>query len=453
MTKMILDYNYASSSSIACGVSDESLLQQVEKAKRGMAKLNDMVKEKKVGFPNLPYQDVTNIKGFAKEIYKKYNDLVVIGIGGSALGFESVVNALLPHGYNSLSFADRKGYPRYWLLDNADPALASSVMKFCNPEDTFVLVISKSGSTVETAANFALIYEWMKSKSVDLKKHIAVVTDPSKGPLYDLSQDKGLPNFPLGNDIGGRFSVLSSVGLLPAAILGIDIERMLKGAATVVESDHRQLFAMAGVYMHYLDQKRPINILMPYSSRLNKFAEWYCQLWGESLGKRYTTDNREIYFGNTPVKAVGAVDQHSQLQLYREGPDDKFITFIELAAHDNEKTLNGSFHPVFEYLTGHKMGALLNAELHATEAALSLSGRPSMRLELNLLDEAGLGQLFMLFQYVTAIIGLSNDIDPFDQPGVEEGKDFAYGLMGRKGYDGKKKQFDELYVKHKQYII
>jgi glucose-6-phosphate isomerase len=376
----------------------------------------------------------------------------VIGIGGSALGFEAVVNAMLPYNYNSLSFADRKGYPRYWLLDNADPTLAGSALKHCNPEDTLVLVISKSGSTMETAANFSLIYEWLKAKSVDLKKHIAVVTDPNEGPLFNLSQEKNLLNFPLEHNIGGRFSVLSPVGLLPAAMLGVDIKSMLDGAAIMVESDKSQMLAMSAIYMYYMD-KRPINILMPYSSRLIKFADWFCQLWGESLGKRTTTDDREVFFGNTPVKAVGAVDQHSQLQLYREGPDDKFITFIELMAHDNEKTLDGSFCDLYGYLTGVKMGTLLNTELHATEAALKLSERPSMRLELNALDEIELGKLFMLFQYVVATIGLANDINPFDQPGVEESKRFAYGLMGRSGYEDKKTEFEKIYVKRPQYII
>jgi glucose-6-phosphate isomerase len=243
------------------------------------------------------------------------------------------------------------------------------------------------------------------------------------------------------------------VGLLPAAILGVDIDRMLKGAAAVVESDWKQFLTISAIYMHFLDQKRPMNVLMPYTTRLAKFSEWFCQLWGESLGKKYTTDGKEIFFGNTPVKAVGAIDQHSQLQLFREGPDDKFVTFIEIASHDNEKTLSGDFNKVFNYLTGHKMGGLLNAELHATEAALFMSGRPSMRLELPTLDEESLGQLFMLFQYVTAVVGLANNINPFDQPGVEEGKEFAYGLMGREGFDKKKAQFDDLYVKRPEYIV
>ena len=452
MSKMLLDYNFSVLKNMKCGISEEQLEIQTEKARKGLAKLSDMVKAKEVGFTELPYQNIDEIKTIARELSGTYNDLIVLGIGGSALGFEAVVDALLPHGYNSLSFNVRRSFPRHWLLDNADPSLVNSVLKYCNQEDTFVLVISKSGSTVETAANFALVYEWLKSKNQDMKKHILVITDPDKGILREFVNEKGVRSMPLADNVGGRYSVLSPVGLLPAAMLGIDVDKILSGAAKVVESDWKQFLTMAAIYMHFMES-RNITALMPYSSRLVKFAEWFCQLWGESLGKCKSVNGETIYFGTTPLRLTGSVDQHSQLQLLREGPDDKFITFIGLSSHEGEKTLKGDMHSAYSYMTGFKMGDLLNAELKATEAALLTLGRPSMKLELTMLDEDGLGQLFMIFQYVVAIIGLANDIDPFNQPGVEEGKDFAYGIMGRKGYEEKKAQFDKLYVKKPEFII
>ncbi len=453
MAKLSLDYNFSARKNVECGISEEQLDAQTEKARQGFGRLTDMVKAKAVGFTELPYQNTDEIKTVAKELSRKYNDLIVIGIGGSSLGFEAIVNAMLPHGYNSLSFTDRRSFPRYWLLDNADPSLVNSVLKYCNQEDTFVLVISKSGGTVETAVNFALVYEWLKSKTQDMKKHIMVITDPKKGPLREFATDKGVRSMTLGDNIGGRYSVLSPVGLLPAAILGIDIDRILDGAAKVVESDWKQFLTMAAIYMHFMDQGRNITALMPYSSRLIKFSEWFCQLWGESLGKNTAAGGEQKHFGTTPLRLTGSVDQHSQLQLLREGPDDKFITFIGLASHEGEKTLKGDLHSAYSYMAGFKMGDLLNAEMQATEAALFKLGRPSMKLELTMLDEGGLGQLFMIFQYVVAIIGLANNIDPFNQPGVEEGKDFAYGIMGRKGYEKKKAEFDKLYVKKPEFIV
>ncbi|MDR2400910.1 MAG: glucose-6-phosphate isomerase [Deferribacteraceae bacterium] len=452
MNKLTIDYNFAVKEKLNAGITSEELEFQKGKAQKGLAILTDMVKNGSVGFPELPKQKLDEIKAIAKGQGHKYNDLVVIGIGGSALGFEAVVNALLPSGYNSLSFADRLSYPRYWLLDNADPGIAYSVLKYCNPEDTYVIVISKSGSTLETAINFSLVYEWLKASGHDMKKRLCIITDPSKGPLREFANINAIPNIALPSSIGGRFSVLSPVGLLPAALLGVDIEKLLAGAASVVEGDWSKTLTLAAIYMHFMG-KRPINVLMPYSSRLVKFAEWYCQLWGESLGKRYTNSGGEVYFGTTPLRTSGAIDQHSQLQLFREGPDDKFITFISLAQHYHDRAVESAVHDSFSYIVGHKVGELLNTELSATEGALFTLSRPSVRLNIEQLDAYSLGQLFMLFQYITAVIGLANDIDPFNQPGVEEGKDFAYGLMGRQGFEHKREEFEKVYVKSPEFIV
>jgi glucose-6-phosphate isomerase len=452
MNKLTIDYNFAAQEKISCGITADELELQKSKVQKGFAALTDMVKSGEVGFPELPRQKLDDIKTIAKGQGHKYNDLIVIGIGGSALGFEAIVNALLPSGYNSLSFADRLSYPRYWLLDNADPTIAASVLKYCNPEDTYVIVISKSGSTLETAINFSLIYDWLKASGQDLKKHLCVVTDPVKGPLRDFANAEAIPSISLPASIGGRFSVLSAVGLLPASFLGVDIDKLLAGAASVVDDGWDKMLTLSAIYMHFMGN-RPINVLMPYSSRLVKFAEWYCQLWGESLGKRRNKAGSDIYFGTTPLRTSGAIDQHSQLQLFREGPDDKFISFISLSQHDQDRAVERVVHNSFSYIVGRKVGELLNTELAATEGALYTLSRPSLRINIEQLDAYSLGQLFMLFQYVTAVIGLANDIDPFNQPGVEEGKDFAYGLMGRKNYEHKKREFEEIYVKSPEYII
>jgi glucose-6-phosphate isomerase len=451
MQELMLDYNFAMK--VNGALTHEKLEDQIQKARKGLACLANMVKTRSVGFPELPLQKSDDIRAISKECLHKFNDLVVIGIGGSALGFEAIVNALLPSGYNSLSYADRRGYPRYWLLDNTDPSVVNSVLKFCNSEDTYVVVISKSGTTLETAINFSMVFQWLTEGVKNIKKHICVVTDPQKGPLRDIVKEKELTSLALPANIGGRYSVLSAVGLLPAALLGLDTDRLLQGAQKIVESDLNLVLYLSSIYMHFLDNKRSINVLMPYSSRLVKFAEWFCQLWGESLGKRYTTDGKEVYFGSTPMRTTGAIDQHSQLQLFREGPDDKLITFLALSQHDMDRAVTCDIHESFNYLLGHKIGELLNTELNATESALYTLSRPSIRINLSSLDELTLGALFMLFQYVVATIGLANDIDPFDQPAVEEGKDFAYGLMGRAGYEHKKAEFEKLYVKREEFII
>ena len=194
----------------------------------------------------------------------------------------------------------------------------------------------------------------------DLKKHIVVVTDPNKGPLREYATQNNLKTFPIEASIGGRFSVMSPVGLVPAAFLGIDIDKMLAGAASITDEGIEQVMTLAAIYLYFMDKGKSINVLMPYSSRLDKFAEWFCQLWGESLGKKYTMDGKEITFGTTPVRTVGAIDQHSQIQLFREGPLDKVVTFIGLETHDNDVSVKGDFYEAFSYLNGLHLGKLLN---------------------------------------------------------------------------------------------
>lgn len=428
MNKISLDYNFASAKYIDGGIDGDILEQHLEKARYGFSRLKELEEKGEVGFPKLPGLDTEPLKALAKEIHRKFNDLVVIGIGGSSLGFEAIVNALLPYGYNSLSFSDRRGFPRVWLLDNSDPSLVAAVTKYCNQEDTFVVVVSKSGRTVESAANFSLIIDWLKEESVPLKKHVVAVTDPENGTLAEFVKEHELKSFPIEPSIGGRYSVLSPAGLLPAAILGLDIDKMLDGAADVRENYWKHFLTMSAIYMHYMNGY-PVTVMMPYTSKLVKFSEWFCQLWAESLGKK-----NGHFVSSTPLRVAGAIDQHSQIQQFIDGVKDKFITFIGLAVHDQDTSLKGDAHPDYAYLNGHKMGELLNNELLATETSLLIKGVPSMKLTFSRMDEYMMGQLFMLYQYVVAITGLAYDINPFDQPAVEEGKEIMYGLMGREEY-------------------
>lgn len=452
MERIRLDYNYTSSVFIKGGMGEADFEQYKEKARLGLSRLIDLVNSGAVGFPNLKGQNTVAMKSFAKEIKGSVNDFIVAGIGGSSLGLETLCDALLPFGYNSLSYGERGSKPRIWVADNVDPSKVASIMNTCEPDDTFLCVISKSGSTVETAANFNIIYEWLKSNVKDISKKVVVITDPEKGIMRSIASEKKFRAFDVPSNVGGRYSVLSPVGLLPAAVLGMDIDRLIKGGASVTEDNYEMILVLASIYMYYMDKGRNMNVMMPYSSRLKSFSAWFCQLWGESLGKRYDRSGKEVFFGSTPVPSVGVVDQHSLVQLFKEGPSDKLVTFIEVLNHESDKTLKSSF-PAYDYLSGHTMGELCNVELKATEAALKNTGKPSLKLTVDVLDEYTLGQLFMLYQYVVPVIGLAYDIDPFDQPGVEEGKQYAYGLLGRDGFEAKKKTFTEIYRKQNDFIL
>lgn len=445
-----IDYNFLFEPSITNGLNDEKLAISKEKVKSGLSKLLDMIENKEVGLADLISQDLTDIHKYVKSVKGLYNDLIVVGIGGSSLGLEALVNALLPYGYNSLSFSERGCFPRIWIADNIDPHKIHWILKHCNPSDTLVCVITKSGTTVETMSNFSLIYNWLDENISNVSKQIVSITDAKTGLLIKFVEEKGITNFIIPKNVGGRFSVLSPVGLLPAALLGIDIDNLLKGASSILNIDYEQIIVLSSVYLYYLNNNYNMNILMPYSSRLEKFSEWFCQLWGESLGKKIEGN---IRLGSTPVRATGAIDQHSQMQLYKDGPNDKILTFIEIDAHEFEKKIPAQSITDLSYLDGLNMGDLLNIELRCTEAVLLAEGKPNLKLIIDSIDELSMGALLMLFQYVVATIGLSLSCDPFDQPGVEEGKQYAYGVLGRESFNIKKKDFENIYIKTNDYTI
>lgn len=451
MNKIKLDYNFCMSGNVNSSISFDDLQKNIDMAKSGYSKLMDMVSRGEVGFTKLPDKDLRKIADYAKSVSGQFNDMIVIGIGGSSLGLEAIENALLPFNYNTLSLAERGYFPRLWVADNVDSVKMGWILKKCNPEDTLVLIVTKSGSTVETAANACVVIEWLKEAGVDINRHVVAITDPESGSLRKYANKSGIQSFDIEKNVGGRFSVLSAVGLLPAAILGVKTEKLLEGAKTALENE-KQFLTLSAIYLHYYIEKR-INVLMPYSSSLQKFSFWFSQLWAESLGKKYDISGNEVFMGTTPFPAMGANDQHSLVQLFREGPDDKLITFVEVKSHSLEKSIKEPFCEDFNYLKRVELSSLLNTELAATEVALLKSKRPSLKIIVDYLDEFSLGYLFMLYELTTAIVGLSLNINPFDQPGVEEGKQFAYGILGRKGFEEKLMEFKKLNSKIDEYII
>jgi glucose-6-phosphate isomerase len=308
-----------------------------------------------------------------------------------------------------------------------------------------VNVISKSGGTAETMAQYLVVRAWLdEALGSAADRHLVFTTDPARGALRELAQRERIATLDIPPEVGGRFSVLSPVGLLPAALVGIDIEGLLAGARHAVERAQSDdlLKNPAALYaaLHWaadaeLDAR--VHVLMPYTDRLREFAEWYRQLWAESLGKRTDREGREVHVGPTPVGAVGATDQHSQIQLFMEGPFDKVITFVTVDHLGIDVPIPGrpGLPPDLDYLPGHTLGELLGAEYEATSAALAQMGRMSCTLSLPDLTAAAVGEAVMFFQLATGYAGAWYGIDPFDQPGVELGKRLTFASMGRPGYE------------------
>jgi glucose-6-phosphate isomerase len=406
------------------------------------------------GFYKLVDQDATvrQIKAFAEGLGQAHDHVLVLGIGGSALGTKALLNALRRPGWNEWDDEGRDFFPRLSILENVDPTSVAAALDRIDPRRVLVNLISKSGGTAETMAQYLVVRRWLEEAlGAAASRHLVFTTDPARGALRELAQRERIATLDVPPDVGGRFSVLSPVGLLPAALVGIDIEGLLAGAQQAVQrSDADQLLQNpAALYasLHWAadtDLGARVHVLMPYTDRLRELAEWYRQLWAESLGKRVDRRGNTVHAGPTPVGAVGATDQHSQVQLFMEGPFDKVITFAVVEDLGLDVTIPGPsaaggeasrLPPDLEYLQGHSLGELLRAEYDATSAALGQMGRMSCTLHLPDLTAATIGETIMFFQLATGYAGAWYGIDPFDQPGVELGKRLTYAAMGRPGYD------------------
>ena len=386
----------------------------------------------------------SSIKSFANSVKGKFENILVLGIGGSALGGIAVTEALLKPYWNLLSSEKRNGYPRIFFLDNIDPDTINGMLDMLDLRKTLVNVITKSGSTAETMSQFMILKDRLeKAVGSDYKSHIVATTDKKSGILRQISDSENYTTFVVPDDVGGRFSVFSAVGLLPFALLGIDIDSIAQGIRDMDKSlqskDIHSNIAAQNALIHYLMDKeygKNLSVMMPYSSRLKFVSDWYVQLWAESLGKNKDRNGNDVNVGPTPIKALGVTDQHSQIQLYNEGPNDKVITFIRVKNFDTTLEIPHSFSDTgIGYLGGKTMNSLLNAEADSTRVALSDYSRPTITITLDKVDAYNVAQLLYMLEVQTAIAGELYNINAFNQPGVEQAKNYTYALMGRAGYE------------------
>jgi glucose-6-phosphate isomerase len=429
------------------GLSRSRLDELIRRFGEVQAEVRSRQAEGEYGFYHLGDQGaaVKSIAGFAEGLGQAHDHVVVLGIGGSALGAKALLNALRSPAWNELDDEGREFFPRLTVLDNVDPTTIAAALKRIDPRRVLVNVISKSGGTAETMAQYLVIRQWLEDALGSAAyRHLVFTTDPAKGALRQIAATDGIATLDVPPDVGGRFSVLSPVGLLPAALVGIDIAGLLAGARRAVEeADQNDLLRnRAALYAGLLwaadtTQGSRIHTVMPYTDRLREFAEWYRQLWAESLGKRVDRRGHVVFSGPTPLAAVGATDQHSQVQLFMEGPYDKVFTFITVDDFGEDVTIpkRPGLPDELAYLQGHSLGKLLKAEYEATSAALSSEGRMNMTLQLPALTAETLGELIMFFQIATGYAGAWYGINPFDQPGVELGKRLTYAAMGRPGFE------------------
>lgn len=395
---------------------------------------------------NLGYNEETlwYVKEYAAMVQGRFDNILVLGIGGSALGGIAVTEALLKPYWNLLSEEQRNGFPKIFFLDNIDPDTITGLLDILDLKRTLVNVITKSGSTAETMSQFMIVKNILEQElGADYRYNVVATTDKKTGILRQIAEQEGYKAFVVPDDVGGRFSVFSAVGLLPFALVGIDIDEITNGIKdmdlALKNTDIRENIAAQNALIHYLldtQKGKNISVMMPYSSRLKYVADWYAQLWAESLGKNKDKNGNDVNIGPTPVKALGATDQHSQIQLYNEGPNNKIINFIRVGEFDNTLEIP----PIFEYtgigyLGGKTVNQLINAEADSTKVALSDYNRPNVTINMPKVNGYYIGQLLYMFEVQTAIAGELYNINTFDQPGVEQAKNYTYALMGRAGYE------------------
>jgi glucose-6-phosphate isomerase len=407
----------------------------------------------KMGFFDLPY--ASDALALTQEIANSYQqwleNVVIIGVGGSALGARAIKDALLDSFWNEKSNEDRDHCPRFYVIDNVDPITVRDLIGNIDISRTLFNVVSKSGSTVETMALY-LVLEGMLIDELGPEKardHFLFTTDPTDGPLRVIADREGISSLSIPSNVGGRFSVLSPVGLFPASMVGINGSELLTGAARAEERCKTPILkenpaGLIATLLHtaHIEHDAFIHVLMPYSDRLCSFSAWFQQLWAESLGKAYDLKGKVVNTGPTLLPAVGVADQHSQLQLFIEGPRNKVVIFLAITGESNSSEVEDLEIPchrkdmdLLGHLGSHGLGDLLDAERRATAEALRLHGRPNMTLELEKLDAESLGELFMLLSIATVYAGALYGVNPLNQPGVELIKDLTDGVLGRPGHD------------------
>jgi glucose-6-phosphate isomerase len=430
------------------GPSDADVTAFAPAARAALANILARRDKGELGFFGLPDDRATAraCLDYARELPPEVDTMVVLGIGGSSLGPRALYSALA-RPLDALR-TRAPGMPRRLLFpDNADPVTMRAILDVCDPARTVWNVVTKSGGTAETAAQLLVVADHLdRALGARAKDHIVATTDPVGGALRATAVARGWRTFDIPANVGGRFSVLTPVGLLPAAVAGLDVMGLLDGARAMRDrcladdaATNPALLLASLLHHHHIARGRPMVVLMSYVDALFDTADWFRQLWAESLGKEKSTDGRTVETGPTPIAARGATDQHSQLQLYVEGPRDKVVLMLtarqretEVVIPDGELTKSRA---EYGYLGGRGMGVLLDAELRGTIGSLARRRRPVGTIELARVDAASLGALLVLLECATAYAGPLYGVDPFDQPGVEEAKRLAYAALGRAGFE------------------
>jgi len=451
---VVYDYSYLMSDNIGGnGVSTgdiETLIPELEKIRKWLTSGGGPAFIRAIP----EGAELNGLRAFASGIPSHYPNLIVAGIGGSSLGARA--------GTSALKYSKRASPSlNVFFMDNSDPESVHQLLHENDPKESLYCVVSKSGATLETMSQFFIIKDFLLKKlgSGGYQERVMIVTDPDRGFLRSAAGSHGLLSWSVPPGVGGRFTVLTNVGLVPMALNGIDVEMLAEGAnwarKMLFETPAAKslpLLAAATKFILYSKKKKDVIVLMPYSDSLKAFGEWFLQLWAESLGKKKADGS---HTGQTACLAIGAVDQHSQLQLYAEGPDNRALFFIMPEHFRRDIIIPSLFRNREEgkILGGKSLAKVFALEKMTTEASLAARGRPSATYAIKEINPFTIGALFYILEVETVVFGKLAGIDPFDQPGVELMKQFCLGALGKEEFAGRKKEFSGIVKRKKEHKI
>jgi glucose-6-phosphate isomerase len=421
-------------------------ITQIEALRERINEAHQQIQERKwneLAFLDLVNQDITQIKTLANEIKQSSENFLFLGMGGAAMGPRAILNALS-------QMHNIRNTPRIFIFDNADPIILNNIMNNIDLSRTTINIVSKSGNTTETVAAFMILWDKMlRELGRDEAAKRIILTCSINCTTQQLVKTYGFKTLNIPEKVVGRFSVLSASGLLLSEVAGIDCLELLQGARDILDRCAKPelwenpvyLFSSL-LYIMCTEENRKINVLMPYSDGLKTMAEWFCQLWAESLGK--------LGSGLTPYPSIGTKDQHSQLQLWMEGPEDKVVIFIKIKDYGDSYIIPKTFEGIdyFDYLVGQNMADICIAGYESTEYILTKNSKPNMSIVIPKIDAYHIGQLFLFFEISTVVTGFLFGINPFNQPWVETGKTMIRYMLQKHDNNENKTLIDELKYRH-----
>lgn len=456
MSSLSLDYTNCLAEAIGAthGLTKSEVDTLVAKFPKHHENVDELRKNGESSFFDLPYQDTGELKALIKKHHGRWQNLVVIAIGGSCLSPQSLLGALGHSAFNQLEGKARQGAPRVFFAANPDPRHLTELFEVLDLRKTLFQVTSKTGATTETMAMYLWLQDLLKKKlgKSALARQVVIITDRDKSPFAEIAKHEKIATLHVPTNLAGRFGVLGNTGLFVAGLCGIGIDALLAGAAEMDKRcRHGDAFknpAYMHSLVHYLltrKRRKTIHVMFSFSNRLHAVGEWYSHLCAVSLGKMLNRRGKAVHVGPTPIAALGSFDQHGQMQLFAEGPFDKVVTFVTVKDH-GAKLVAPTAYPKLEgaaFLGGADFATILEHGHIGAEQHITASGRPNMTIQLERVDEGSVGGLYYLLQLSTAMSAELYGIDPFDQPGVEHGKHAAFAQFNRAGFEDLAKRLKE----------